>query len=180
MRLAQVGIEIEDLFGAPQDIEWAYADGCLWVLQARPITNLPSAVLGEVRWEPPFPGSAWWRRQVVENMPEPLSPLFDELYLREGLELSIDGMMEFFRMTYLRVEDFVDRPLFTTVNGYRRFDALEIFDALEKRAGLYDEIAVLRGDRARADAIIALREHGHEVVDGERVGRDARGVELDP
>ena len=59
-----------------------------------------------------------WRRQVVENMPEPLSPLFDELYLREGLELSIDSMMEFFRMTYFRVEDFVDRPLFTTINGY--------------------------------------------------------------
>jgi pyruvate,water dikinase len=55
---------------------------------------------------------------VVENMPEPLSPLFDELYLREGLELSIDAMMAFFRMTYFRVEDFVDRPLFATVNGY--------------------------------------------------------------
>ncbi|HEU4492697.1 MAG TPA: PEP-utilizing enzyme, partial [Rubrobacteraceae bacterium] len=118
VRLAQIGIEIECHFGVAQDIEWAYADGCLWVLQARPITNLQSAVLGEVRWEPPYPGSAWWRRQVVENMPEPLSPLFDELYLREGLELSIDGMMEFFRMTYLRVEDFVDRPLFTTINGY--------------------------------------------------------------
>jgi pyruvate,water dikinase len=116
--LAQIGIEIEDHFGAPQDIEWAYADGQLWVLQARPITHLPPAPLGDVRWEPPFPGSAWWRRQVVENMPEPLSPLFDELYLREGLELSIDAMMEFFRMTYLRVEDFVDRPLFTTINGY--------------------------------------------------------------
>src|ERR671910_3857990 len=51
-------------------------------------------------------------------MPEPLSPLFDELYVREGLEFSIDAMIEFFRMTYLRVEDFVDRPLFTTINGY--------------------------------------------------------------
>jgi pyruvate,water dikinase len=118
-RLAQIGVDTEDHFGSPQDIEWAYdADGRFWVLQARPITNLPSVPLEEVRWEPPFPGSAWWRRQVVENMPEPLSPLFDELYLREGLELSIDAMMEFFRMTYFRMEDFVDRPLFTTINGY--------------------------------------------------------------
>jgi pyruvate,water dikinase len=117
--LAQIGIDIEDLFGTPQDIEWAYdAAGRFWVLQARPITNLPPAPLKEVHWEPSFPGSAWWRRQVVENMPEPLSPLFDELYLREGLELSIDAMMEYFRMTYFRVEDFVDRPLFTTINGY--------------------------------------------------------------
>jgi phosphohistidine swiveling domain-containing protein len=117
-RLAQIGVCIEDHFGSPQDIEWAYAAGRFWVLQARPITNLPPAPLEEVRWEPPFPGSAWWRRQVVENMPEPLSPLFDELYLREGLELSIDAMIEFFRMTYFRMEDFVDRPLFTTINGY--------------------------------------------------------------
>ena len=65
-RLAQIGIEIEDR-GAPQDIEWANADGQLWVLQARPITHLPPAPLGDVRWEPPLPGSAWWRRQVVEN-----------------------------------------------------------------------------------------------------------------
>jgi phosphohistidine swiveling domain-containing protein len=117
-RLAQIGIDIEELFGTPQDIEWAYVDGRIWVLQARPITNLPPAPLEDVRWDPSFPDSAWWRRQVVENMPEPLSPLFDELYLREGLELSIDAMMEFFRMTYFRVEDFVDRPLFTTINGY--------------------------------------------------------------
>jgi pyruvate,water dikinase len=72
-RLARIGRDIEDHFGSPQDIEWAYADGCFWVLQARPITNLPSAPLSEVRWTPPFSGSAWWRRQVVENMPEPLS-----------------------------------------------------------------------------------------------------------
>jgi rifampicin phosphotransferase len=118
-RLAQIGIDTGDLFGSPQDIEWAYIpDGRFWVLQARPITNLPPVPLKDVRWDPSFPDSAWWRRQVVENMPEPLSPLFDELYLHEGLELSIDAMMEFFRMTYFRVEDFVDRPLFTTINGY--------------------------------------------------------------
>lgn len=117
-RLAQIGIDTEDHFGSPQDIEWAYADGRFWVLQARPITKLPPAPLKDVRWTPPVPGSAWWRRQVVENMPEPLSPLFDEVYLREGLEFSIDAMIEFFRMTYFRMEDFVDRPLFTTINGY--------------------------------------------------------------
>ena len=69
-------------------------------------------------WEPSVPGSAWWRRQVVENLPEPLSPLFDELYVREGLELSIDAVMALFRMKYFRLEDFTERPFFTTINGY--------------------------------------------------------------
>jgi rifampicin phosphotransferase len=117
-RLAQIGIDIEGHFGSPQDIEWAHTDDRFWVLQARPITNLPSAPLRDVRWEPPFPGSAWWRRQVVENMPEPLSPLFDELYLREGLEVAGADLIKFFRWTYFRIEDFVDRPLYTTINGY--------------------------------------------------------------
>jgi hypothetical protein len=116
VELARYGARIEDLYGAPQDVEWALAGGRFFIVQARPITNLPP--LEEVRWEPPVPGSAWWRRQVVENMPEPLSPLFDELYLREGLELSIEALMAALGMTYVRVEDFIDRPLFTTVNGY--------------------------------------------------------------
>ncbi len=117
-RLAEIGVSIEHHFGNPQDVEWAYADGRFWVLQARPITNLPPPLLGDVRWEPPFPNSAWWRRQVVENLPEPLSPLFDELYVRKGLELSIDAVVAFLGMTYLSLEDFADRPFFTTINGY--------------------------------------------------------------
>ena len=116
--LVRYGVQIEDLYGSPQDVEWALAEGDLFIVQARPITNLPPPPLDDALWEPPFPGSAWWRRQVVENLPEPLSPLFDELYVREGLELSIDAVMSFFGITYLRVEDLTDRPLFTTVNGY--------------------------------------------------------------
>src|SRR5690606_33616492 len=39
--LATLGTAVAAHFGAPQDIEWALADGRLWVLQARPITALP-------------------------------------------------------------------------------------------------------------------------------------------
>ena len=116
--LVRYGTRIENLYGSPQDVEWALADRRLFISQARPITNLPPPPLEDARWQPPFPGSVWWRRQVVENLPEPLSPLFDELYVREGLELSIDAMMAFFGMTYLNVDDFIDRPIFATVNGY--------------------------------------------------------------
>lgn len=38
--LLQLGLRIERLLGAPQDIEWAYDDEHLWILQARPITAL--------------------------------------------------------------------------------------------------------------------------------------------
>src|SRR5215218_6511408 len=67
--LARYGARIEDYYGAPQDIEWALADGQFFILQARPITNLSPPPPGDVHWDPPVPGSAWWRRQVVENLP---------------------------------------------------------------------------------------------------------------
>ena len=79
--------------------------------------NEPPAPLRDVRWEPPIPGSKWIRRQVVEHMPEPLSPLFEELYLREGLERSIDALMPILGMPDT-LEQIMERPFFGTVNGY--------------------------------------------------------------
>ena len=42
-RLARLGARIERHFGCPQDIEWAFSGGQLFILQARPITALPEA-----------------------------------------------------------------------------------------------------------------------------------------
>jgi len=41
--LGQQGLEIERFYNFPQDIEWAFADGKLYILQARPITTLPES-----------------------------------------------------------------------------------------------------------------------------------------
>ncbi|MEV7801356.1 PEP/pyruvate-binding domain-containing protein [Microbispora sp. NPDC088329] len=40
-RLAELGGQIAAVLGGPQDIEWAIADGRVWVLQARPVTAAP-------------------------------------------------------------------------------------------------------------------------------------------
>ena len=42
-RVAELGLSAERRFGAPQDLEWAYAAGTCWLLQARPLTALPPA-----------------------------------------------------------------------------------------------------------------------------------------
>src|SRR5829696_6852750 len=39
--LARYGAQIEELYGTPQDIEWALADGEFAIVQSRPITALP-------------------------------------------------------------------------------------------------------------------------------------------
>jgi pyruvate, water dikinase len=38
--LAQLGNSLEERFGCPQDIEWAMAEGQLYLLQSRPVTTL--------------------------------------------------------------------------------------------------------------------------------------------
>jgi hypothetical protein len=95
---------------------------------------------------------------VVENIPDPLSPLFDELYLREGLELSIDSMMAFFRMAYFRVEDFVDRPLFTTNNGYAYTELPERLSGVEGRLGH----SRVQGTVARSGEVLLLSLEDHK------------------
>ena len=116
--LAALSVKVERLFdGLPQDIEWAIADGKCWLLQTRPITNLPAPPLRDVSWDPPTKGDQLIRRQVVENMIEPLSPLFDDLYLRVSLEQAIDQVMSDWGMQFVG-EIFLERPMFLTVNGY--------------------------------------------------------------
>ncbi|MEV4372729.1 PEP/pyruvate-binding domain-containing protein [Nonomuraea sp. NPDC049637] len=41
VRLAGLGARIAALRGGPQDVEWAVADGRVWILQARPVTAAP-------------------------------------------------------------------------------------------------------------------------------------------
>jgi pyruvate,water dikinase len=40
LAVATMGLRVEQHYGVPQDIEWAFADGALYCLQARPITTL--------------------------------------------------------------------------------------------------------------------------------------------
>lgn len=115
--IAALGVRVEEHFGGvPQDVEWAVAKGRCWLLQARPITRLPPAPLAGARWEPPEPGTAWIRRQVVENMPGPLSPLFADLYL-PSLDDAIHGLYAVMGVPSA-AGSIVARPIFATVNGY--------------------------------------------------------------
>lgn len=76
--LAETCLAIEDLYQAPQDIEWTFdPDGELYILQARPITTA---------LHPPAAQNAEAVSQVVysnaninENFPSPVSPLLQSV-----------------------------------------------------------------------------------------------------
>jgi len=73
-------------FDRPQDVEWAFAGGELYVLQSRPMTALPSPV----DWTAPRvselhpPGPSYWMRnlRLGEWLPEPVTPLFEDWLLK--------------------------------------------------------------------------------------------------
>jgi phosphohistidine swiveling domain-containing protein len=121
-RLASVALRIEKHYHAvPQDIEWAMTGGKLWLLQSRPITNLPPQPIANV-WKPTPPARFLVRRQIVENMPDPVCPLFEELYVIEGLMLEQPGGSA--ESDEWKEMDMMEGPLYTTVNGiaYQRMD----------------------------------------------------------
>jgi rifampicin phosphotransferase len=78
--LARLGVKIEQLYGQPMDIEWAMRDGQIFILQARPVTALPSPHAA-LEWKVPRKGAKYFRQSVAELLPEPLSPLFATLAL---------------------------------------------------------------------------------------------------
>ena len=96
----------------PMDIEWTLAGGDFAIVQARPITALPEPV-GEVPadWSVPDPTSLYYRASIVEQLPNPLSPLFATMAPGPISQTLLDIMSE------VGLE-FGDSLGFTTINGY--------------------------------------------------------------
>ena len=145
--LVTLALKAEAHFGGvPQDIEWAYSDGKLYMLQSRPITNLPPQPI-EVEWVPIPPAQILARRQIIENIPDPCTPLFDELYLSEGLETVEKGKKHPSYMVG-------GGPSFVTLNGfaYQRFDWPQVIEARKKKQAEAMSEAEMDAAELQADA----------------------------
>lgn len=99
--LARLGMRIQRHFGAPQDVEWAWAHGKLYILQARPITALPdppphpnkvqrliAGAFGEMFVVRPYPldMTSW-----IPTLGSALEPIFALLGLEWSLSQSLEG-----------------------------------------------------------------------------------------
>jgi len=69
-QLAETGQRIQQEYGTPQDIEWAFADGKLYILQARGITSL--FPVPQVSFDPLI---VWFSFGAVQGLVGPLTPL---------------------------------------------------------------------------------------------------------
>ncbi|HVH24450.1 MAG TPA: PEP/pyruvate-binding domain-containing protein [Pseudonocardia sp.] len=78
--LTALGARIEAHYGTPQDIEWARRGERFYVVQARPITALPEPTgPTPTDWTVPDPKAFYARASIVEQLPDPLTPLFEDL-----------------------------------------------------------------------------------------------------
>ncbi|MBN2006017.1 MAG: phosphoenolpyruvate synthase [Anaerolineae bacterium] len=69
--LALLGQQVAHIYGAPQDIEWAWADGQLYLLQTRAITSLYPLPAGL----PETPTAVLLSFGAVQGMLDPITPL---------------------------------------------------------------------------------------------------------
>jgi len=69
-QLAETGGQIQAEYGAPQDIEWAFADGNLFILQSRAITSL--FPVPQVSFDPLI---VWFSFGAVQGLVGPITPL---------------------------------------------------------------------------------------------------------
>ena len=79
--LGKLGMQVDAFYDAPQDVEWAYAKGQFYLLQARPITTLTDAAEIEhlrrqeievLQKKADEGGTVWSRYNLSEVLPAPL------------------------------------------------------------------------------------------------------------
>lgn len=84
-RIADQAVKAETHFESPQDVEWAIADGQLYMLQSRPITVMGREEIGK-----DVKGKYVLFKPLIENFTEPLTPLAADLWrkaLPPGIKL---------------------------------------------------------------------------------------------
>lgn len=142
--VARLALRAENLAGSPQDVEWALADGKVWLVQSRPITA--------------FKPRAWADRQVwsssnaAEVLPGVLTPLVWST-LGQYLNRILGAVFERIGVS------FGSHPLFGEVAG-RVYTNLNTFTAMVRRmpfanrmsqATMFGGAALSPEDRARLE-----------------------------
>jgi pyruvate,water dikinase len=119
--LAALSDEVAEVFGGPQDVEWAIdTDGTLWLLQSRPVTT-------EVRGVPQ--GPIYGPGPVAETFPEPLTELEVDLWVPPLREAVAEAVVLAGAATRHEVEH---SGVVVAVDGYVAID-LRLVGALPER-----------------------------------------------
>jgi len=89
--VARLAVEVEQEYGSPQDIEWAVAEGRLWLLQARAITSLyelPQDI------DTPDELGLWGSFGAFQGVLDPITPIGQDaiLLMIRGIQRMVGGI----------------------------------------------------------------------------------------
>ena len=119
-KLARLAQKIEASFGCPQDIEWAMKGNRIWILQSRPITNLPKPKIK--RWEE---RQVWTNANAGEAVPDVITPLTWSM-----LEPLVDVIFKpLFNMICVKAGD---NPVFGIISGRVYFNINTVIGACKQ------------------------------------------------
>lgn len=124
IEITKLANKTKDFFGLPLDIEWTLADGKFAIVQARPITTLPDAGYS---WKLSKGMYAVMRNNIVEMMPNPLTPLFSTLgrtYVNKGMNKAMD--------TFIGKKNAMPEEIIITVNKYAYYNGSINFGQIVK------------------------------------------------
>ena len=149
--LAELGAAIGELYAMPMDIEWTLSGGQFAIVQARPITALPSPseddAAHELTWPIPDPKAVLARGSFAEFVPEPVSPLFATLAVPIAREATLK-LMESIGVIGK------DSYLFSVINDYVyvgfRFTPKMIWQMLKATIVLFPKLMKTAGSQATA------------------------------
>nr|KAG5695540.1 hypothetical protein BaRGS_033962 [Batillaria attramentaria] len=95
LSLAQLGVQVEKYYGSARDIEWAYADGKIFLLQARPITTAEQETEEELmhEFDSPLAGGYEWLTtgNISEMLGGAVTPLTASNFQR-AVDLALQSM----------------------------------------------------------------------------------------
>lgn len=110
LELARLGMQIEEFYAMPMDVEWTFAEGKFSIVQARPITALPP------EWKLPPVKAVFARGSLAEHIPSPVTPLFSTL----GLEIANQATAELWDRVIGKDSDqlHAGKGFYMAFNGY--------------------------------------------------------------
>jgi rifampicin phosphotransferase len=137
LEVVDLGLRVEAYFGTPVDVEWAFADGALVLLQSRAVRGLDVArAVPELRkaeidrlhaLAKKRPGTAWAIHNLAETLPAP-TPLTWDLV---GRHFMTEGFVRFYRELGFVPSERVARE------GFLELIAGRIYADLERSAELF-------------------------------------------
>ena len=173
--LGRMLLQVEDRLDEPQDVEWAYADGVITLLQARPITvGGPTAALDDGFDGPTASADTFTPQGVVEMLPGVVGPLL----------WTINGPMieDAFRSVIASLGDVVvppDRQLVARFRGRPALDLSALQDVARALPGgspaevelqflgrtVTDDPGEVARSRASLRAVLRARSAQHRIAD---------------